>query len=224
MNAVMKMDAGLVRYEAMCTAIAECHRVDEVKDIRDKARALEVYAQQAKNTDAERKAADIRLRAERRAGELLADLARADYSDAGKASGEARANVSADGTRSIEPRQSDYARALEDNGMSRQQAHRYQQLAAVPAETFEAALADPVAKPSAARIVREARDPVPQLDDNALRIWGNARDFERQRDAQARPAVVFPLMTETMQDDMRRLVPAIADYWRNFEDYLNESA
>jgi len=38
------------------------------------ARALEVYAAQALNTDAERKACEIRLRAERRAGELLKEM------------------------------------------------------------------------------------------------------------------------------------------------------
>src|SRR4051794_943317 len=44
---------------------------DEVKDIRDKARAIEVYAQQALNVEAERQASQIRLRAERRCGQLL---------------------------------------------------------------------------------------------------------------------------------------------------------
>jgi hypothetical protein len=47
---------------------------DEAKEIRDKARALEVYAKQAQNREAERKAAEIRIRAERRAGQLLKEM------------------------------------------------------------------------------------------------------------------------------------------------------
>ena len=59
---------GLVRYDAMILAIDACVAVDEVKEIRDKARALEVYASQAMNRDSEQKAAAIRIRAERKAG------------------------------------------------------------------------------------------------------------------------------------------------------------
>ena len=99
-------------YDRMCSAIAECHRVDEVLDIRSKAQALAMYAKQAKNLDAERRAIDIRLRAERRSGELLRELQRATAAEAGSQGG--RGNTKAPARVAGALTSSPYRSALDD--------------------------------------------------------------------------------------------------------------
>jgi hypothetical protein len=65
------MTDALVKYDAMCRAIEEAHRLDVAKEIHDQAAAMEAYAKQAKNKEAEERAREIRLRATRRFGEIV---------------------------------------------------------------------------------------------------------------------------------------------------------
>lgn len=125
------MTAQLLRYEAARTALAAAHSVDEVKNLRDKAQALAAYARQARDLDMIAWATEIKVRAERRTGELLKELAR------GKGGGDVKLHPSNRGTSEPSP----YAAALESSGLSRQTAHRYQALAAMPEKHFETAVA-----------------------------------------------------------------------------------
>src|SRR4051812_8877275 len=68
--------APLVRYDAACRALAQAKAVDEVKQIRDTAEAMRAYAKQVKNKDLEIDAAEIRMRAEIRIGELAIEQER----------------------------------------------------------------------------------------------------------------------------------------------------
>jgi polysaccharide pyruvyl transferase WcaK-like protein len=68
----------LILLDRAARILAKCTTVDEAKSIRDKAQALEAYARQAKKSATlETQCAIIRLRAERRIGQLLAGTVRA---------------------------------------------------------------------------------------------------------------------------------------------------
>jgi phage N-6-adenine-methyltransferase len=113
----------LVRYDAARNALAECARVDEAKDIRDKALALAAYARQAQDMDMIRWATEIQRRAERKTGELL---------DEEKLNGGDRKSLSSN------------ARVkLGDLGISYDQSSDWQKLADIPEAEFEDAMAQP---------------------------------------------------------------------------------
>jgi hypothetical protein len=61
----------LVRYNAAKKALAEAKAVDEVKQLHDVSAAMRAYAIQAKDKQLEVDASEIRIRAERRLGEML---------------------------------------------------------------------------------------------------------------------------------------------------------
>jgi hypothetical protein len=65
------MSTHLIRYDTARRALAEAKAVDEVKEIRDAAIAMAAYAKQAKDRGMEADAAEIRMRATRRLGEMM---------------------------------------------------------------------------------------------------------------------------------------------------------
>lgn len=128
MNALVKMEAGtgLARYDAARYALQEAVAVDEVKDIRDKALAMAAYAKQAGDTGLIEMATEIRVRAERKAGQMLAAMPKATGGDAQR-------------TRLHGATES--PQTLEQLGVTKTQSARWQKLAAVPEEQFEQAVA-----------------------------------------------------------------------------------
>lgn len=193
----------LVRYDAMCHAIAAAHAVDEVKDIRDKARAIEMYARQAQNTEAERQAIEIRLRAERKCGELLSGREMASPRGSNQYQ-----EVSRDPT---------HPQPLSDLNISRDQSSQWKRLAAIPVEQFEADLADAMWRPSTTGLLERhdarERGPFPEShgDEDALWLWGALIDL-KERGLLARDQ--RELMTTPMHEHMRatlcELAPLIA--------------
>ncbi|WP_424138629.1 hypothetical protein [Roseomonas chloroacetimidivorans] len=104
----------LVRYEQARVALAECARVDDAKDILDKAAALALYARQRDDRDLEVWVQEIKLRASIRIGELAREIETAER---------ARTDLHPDaGTQTK-------TAILAEAGLSTSTAHRYEELA-----------------------------------------------------------------------------------------------
>jgi len=195
------MSGELIRYDAMCQAIAAAYEVDEVKDIRDRAIALEYYSRLAHNIEAERQCCEIRLRAERKAGELLRQTEKAR-------AGRPPENRSHDST--------DFrgSPTLADLGITKNQSSQWQRLADVPEPQFEAALVGPD-KPTTSGIINGAAlRSITPVAAEALWLWGRLHDFERLGLLAMSPAEVLATMTAPMVADVYAQAPHVAA-WLN---------
>lgn len=156
------MTTELTIYSNAKRAIAEYKTVDEVKDFRDKAVAVEAYAKQANDRELEWDAARARVRAERRCGELLLELEKAKGGQP----------YQSNGTTSSEP-----PKTLSEMGLTKDQSSKFQQLARVPEDEFESSMNNPAAKPSTKRILKKPQPQPPRMDGDALWLWGTLRDM-----------------------------------------------
>lgn len=126
---------GLVKYDEMRMAIRCVSTIDEAKKIRDKAEALRVYAKQASwSTEDQLLLVEIQLRAERRAGELLAPMPK----NVGT-KGQKLTRIT--GGAIAEPPESNIP-TLADLGVTKKQSHKWQKVASIPEEDFEKQIKD----------------------------------------------------------------------------------
>jgi hypothetical protein len=125
----------LIRYDAARKAIASAYRVDEAKKIRDKAEAVRTYAKLAGDLQLQNQACEIRLRAERRAGQLLIEM---EKNPGTRGEGRPRKDgtkIRRSGVRTA------YPPTLDQIGISKDQSSKWQRLALLVDETtFERAL------------------------------------------------------------------------------------
>jgi phage N-6-adenine-methyltransferase len=124
------MTNALAKLDKATQMLAEAKSLDEVKHIMDIAEAARTYARAAKlGLDAQNHAAEIKLRAERKAGELLLNLERGKNPKDN--TGKFTVNTSVDNTAS------EYREVLDSEEIPNTTAHRWQSLAKLPERSFE---------------------------------------------------------------------------------------
>jgi N6-adenosine-specific RNA methylase IME4 len=110
-------------------ALAEAGSIGDVKDVRDRAAAAEAYAREAKNRELMDHAVEVRLTAERKAGEMLREMA-----ERGEREGRG-------GDRRSKSRETTLV-SLADLGLTKHQSARWQKLAELDDGAFLERLAE----------------------------------------------------------------------------------
>src|SRR5208283_2415404 len=114
----------LVHFENARRELEIARTLDEVKQVRDKSEAMRLYCKQARaSLEMQNQCAEIKLRAERRAGEMLNQ---AELNKGGRPN-----NLSID-TTGFDP-----TPTLKNLGISRDQSSKWQRISEIPEESFE---------------------------------------------------------------------------------------
>lgn len=117
------MATTLSHFDAAKASLDKASSIDEVKEIRDKAEALRAYAKQTKaGLFMQNQCCEIKLRAERRGGEILSE----QFPHGGDRRSESRLQ----------------GETLKDIGINKTQSHRWQTIAAMPERAFEEKIKD----------------------------------------------------------------------------------
>lgn len=187
----------LMRYDQMVMAIRECCKVDEVLQIDNQSLAAKLYAAQVGNKELEQQFTEFHLRAARRLGEILKEMAE---------KGERAAPSSAGGRNKKRQYLSDTDAShdkptLAQLGVSKKRSVASQKLAAVPEDEFEEMLR--LAKPMKPRRSRSK-----SLDH--LWVWGRICDFEPHIDDD--PRLLIAALDTSMRKDIRRIVPSLVSW------------
>lgn len=193
--------SALTNYDAACAAVAAAASVDEVKAIRAEAEVFRAYSRQAGNFEMEVKAAEIRIRAERRLGELMAEQAKLHGLNGG---GRPKTGLAAN------PVLSDAPATLAEAGIDKNLAHRARTYAAIPDEKFEKVLKNKRERANRQVIL----DPEFQAEADAA-----ARDLEIERDERIALAGADGLVAEN-----DKLTKQVSGLTRRISGLLEELA
>ncbi len=110
----------LTKWDNARQAVEEARSVDELKDIRDRAEAFRLYAKQQKQSlEVQNKVAEIKLRCEKRIGEMLQE------------------SIPHEGGRPKQSQDATVIGKLQDIGITKSDSSRWQAIATLPDEKFD---------------------------------------------------------------------------------------
>lgn len=190
----MNDTTSIVKLEGAARALAEARELPDILEIKDIATAAAEYARAARlGLEAQNHAAEIKLRAEYKAGRLLAELERAP-------------GERVDLTSSNVGRGSEYKSTLDDAAVTYQDANRYQKVASIPEPEFE-------------RFIEETIDSGKELTTNkALRVVKELKKQEKHVAKTTVPNSIPPITDRYkiyhcgIEDMYSRVEPASIDY------------
>ena len=197
------MTTNLTKYDAARNALQIAVTVDEVKDIRDKSEAMAAYARQAKDTELLKWATEIKVRAERRAGQLLAEMPKA---------------TGAKGVGPIAVASCDRNQppTLSDIGVTKSDSSRWQKLASISDEQFESAVAS--AKDKAGEVTTAAMMRAAKTDEE--------QNPEKQpaKEAKPKPKLISEERAAEITAENTELRERIAEIARDAQEAIEDNS
>jgi hypothetical protein len=179
----------LALYDGARAALSKAVAVDEVKNIRDKAVAIKLYAKQAKDRELEANAYELRARAERRLGQMMEE-------GKDQRAGQGGDRRSKDSKKPLKP-------TLDEAGIDKNLAHRARSAAAMSDEAF----ADHV-EMSRGGILHPAFEPsYPETKEQKAERLAERREFRKKRREQHRK------LAEEKAEDEPAAAPPAAGHW-----------
>lgn len=182
------MNNSIAKLEHAERLLAEAKTLDDIKAIHDIAKAAEAYARAAKLGRAnENRAAEVRLEAERKAGEMLKDMKERGERHNGRGDNLPK---STKGTSEGKPR-------LSDVGITKKESAKWQALAALPEPVFREAV---------------ERGKVERLTDSAVMNVVKEKRREQKREARQNELLA---KADEFNLDADTLAPGITIHCRN---------
>jgi hypothetical protein len=213
LSATGKSHPGLI-FRTAKQQIAQAKTVAEVKDIRDKAIAMAVYALQAKNNELKAEAEVIRLYAERRLGQMM----REQKKTVGLNTGTAGKGRPKKGGVSETPPKKDTRLTLAEAGIDKNLAKAARKKAAESEAEFQEEVAakraearEPPSKEKKAP--KKKTEPIPSLVDQCVtkvqkKIQRTIAEMRRRHAPQGRFAHLFVALHDALTDLERNTLPA----------------